>query len=67
MCSGPSSDPGHRPRGAELLDQLHGEGFRTREYLIFGDEWWLYVLNRIAEDPTRVITALADLREGPAA
>ncbi|WP_020014928.1 proline dehydrogenase family protein [Promicromonospora sukumoe] len=48
--------------GTELLDQLHGEGFATREYLIFGDEWWLYVLNRIAEDPTRVITALADLR-----
>ncbi|MFD7311981.1 proline dehydrogenase family protein [Promicromonospora sp. NPDC059942] len=49
--------------GTELLDRLHHEGFSTREYLIFGDNWWLYALNRIAEDPTRVITALADLRQ----
>ncbi|RIJ77025.1 proline dehydrogenase [Nakamurella silvestris] len=47
--------------GTELLDRLHTEGYRTREYVIFGGEWWLYVLNRIAEDPQRVITALADL------
>jgi len=47
--------------GTELLDRLRSEGHRTREYVIFGGEWWLYVLNRIAEDPQRVITALADL------
>jgi hypothetical protein len=33
----------------------------TREYVIFGGEWWLYVLNRIAEHPERALTALADL------
>jgi proline dehydrogenase len=44
-----------------LLDRLHGEGYRTREYVIFGGEWWLYVLNRIAEQPERVLTAIADM------
>ncbi len=53
--------------GTDLLDQLHHDGFRTREYVIFGDDWWLYVLNRIAEDPTRAIAALADLRSAPGA
>ncbi|MHC6222851.1 proline dehydrogenase family protein [Arthrobacter sp. MMS24-S77] len=47
--------------GTDLLDQLHKDGYRTREYVIFGGEWWLYVLNRIAEHPERVLTALADL------
>ena len=46
----------------ELLDSLHNQGYRTREYAIFGGEWWLYVLNRIAEQPERAITALADLQ-----
>jgi proline dehydrogenase len=48
--------------GTGLLDRLHAAGYRTREYVIFGGEWWLYVLNRIAESPERVLTALADLR-----
>ena len=48
--------------GTGLLDRLHGEGYRTREYVIFGGEWWLYVLNRIAEQPERVLTALADMK-----
>lgn len=47
--------------GTDLLDRLHHEGYRTREYVIFGGEWWLYVLNRIAEHPERALTALADL------
>jgi proline dehydrogenase len=46
--------------GTDTLDRLHAEGMRTREYLIFGTEWWLYVLNRIAEQPERVYTALVD-------
>ena len=44
-----------------LLAALLDEGYQTREYAIFGGEWWLYVLNRIAEQPERAITALADL------
>lgn len=47
--------------GTELLDRLAQEGLHTREYVIFGDDWWLYVLNRLAEDPARVVRALADL------
>ncbi|WP_336920824.1 proline dehydrogenase family protein [Aquipuribacter sp. SD81] len=47
--------------GTDLLDQLLAIGYHTREYVVFGPHWWLYVLNRIAEDPARVITALADL------
>jgi proline dehydrogenase len=46
----------------DLLDSLRNQGYRTREYAIFGGEWWLYVLNRIAEQPERAITALADLQ-----
>ena len=47
--------------GGGLLEQLRGEGYRTREYVIFGDQWWLYVLNRMAERPDRVLSALSDL------
>jgi len=47
--------------GTDLLDALQRDGYRTREYVIFGGEWWLYVLNRIAEQPERIVTALADL------
>ena len=47
--------------GGTLLDSLRDEGYATREYIVYGHEWWLYVLNRIAEHPERAITALADL------
>jgi len=39
-------------------------GYATDEYVIFGGEWWLYVLSRIAEQPHRVVTVLADLNQG---
>ncbi len=47
--------------GTDLLDRLRREHLTTREYIVYGPEWWLYVLNRIAEHPERAITALADL------
>jgi proline dehydrogenase len=47
--------------GTALLDDLRRRGFTTREYLVYGPEWWLYVLNRIAEHPERVIEAIADI------
>ncbi|MET4157686.1 proline dehydrogenase family protein [Agromyces sp. PvR057] len=47
--------------GDDLLDSLHAEGWATREYCIFGDGWWLYVLNRMAESPERVFRAITDL------
>jgi proline dehydrogenase len=40
---------------------LHARGFPTREYAVFGEEQFLYVLNRIAEEPIRVYQALVDL------
>jgi outer membrane murein-binding lipoprotein Lpp len=40
--------------GAEQLDALQARGFPTREYAVFGEEHFLYVLNRIAEEPIRV-------------
>ena len=46
--------------GTQLIDGLRADGLNTREYLIFGVEWWLYVLNRIAEDPQRLAAAVAD-------
>ena len=49
--------------GTALLDSLATEGYATREYVLFGPEWWLYVLNRMAEHPERVIHALADLNQ----
>ncbi|MCZ2404808.1 proline dehydrogenase family protein [Paenarthrobacter sp. Z7-10] len=42
----------------DKLDALRRDGLRTREYVVFGGEWWLYVLNRIAEKPERVYDAL---------
>lgn len=47
--------------GTDLLDSLQAEGYATREYIVYGPQWWLYVLNRIAEHPQRIILALADL------
>ena len=44
----------------ESLDGLRADGFATREYSIFGGEWWLYVPNRIAEDPERIHLAIQD-------
>lgn len=48
--------------GLDLLDRLHATGHNTREYVVYGPDWWLYVLNRLAEHPERVVQALADLR-----
>jgi proline dehydrogenase len=50
-----------RGLGTGLLDGLRQRGFATREYVVYGPEWWLYVLNRIAEHPERVVLALADI------
>ncbi|HEY5810092.1 MAG TPA: proline dehydrogenase family protein [Povalibacter sp.] len=47
--------------GTEQIDELQRRGFPTREYAIFGEDYFLYVLNRIAEEPTRVYQAIIDL------
>lgn len=47
--------------GGDGLDTLRRRGLQTREYAIFGAEYFLYVLNRIAEEPARLFQAVVDL------
>ncbi|MFZ6655680.1 proline dehydrogenase family protein [Undibacterium sp. TJN19] len=47
--------------GTDLLDTLQRRGFATREYAVFGEEYFLYVLNRIAEEPVRLYQAVIDV------
>lgn len=47
--------------GTEQIDALQQRGFQTREYAIFGQEYFLYVLNRIAEEPSRLFQAVVDV------
>ena len=43
------------------LDALRDAGFATRVYVVFGEEWFLYVCNRIAEEPDeRIALAIVD-------
>ena len=35
-------------------------GHPTREYVVFGAEWWLYVCNRLAEQPERLYQAIVE-------
>lgn len=46
--------------GSERLDEMRRRGYATREYIVFGREWFLYVCNRIADRPYRALTAIAD-------
>lgn len=47
--------------GTEQIDALQARGFPTREYAVFGQEHFLYVLNRIAEEPVRLYQAVIDV------
>ncbi len=47
--------------GTEQIDGLRRRGFPTREYAVFGQEYFLYVLNRIAEEPIRLYQAVIDV------
>jgi len=46
--------------GTEQIDGLRAQGLPTREYTVFGSEHFLYVLNRIAEEPVRLYQAVTD-------
>ncbi|MGW5266657.1 proline dehydrogenase family protein [Microbispora sp. NPDC004025] len=46
--------------GRDRLDAMAAKGHPTREYVVFGTEWWLYVCNRLAEDPRRLFQAIVD-------
>jgi proline dehydrogenase len=47
--------------GPEQSDHMRGLGYPTRQYVVYGNEWFLYVCHRIAEDPPRLYDALADI------
>ncbi len=47
--------------GTDRIDDLQKRGYYTREYAVFGEEYFLYVLNRIAEEPVRLYQAVVDL------
>jgi len=46
--------------GEQNIAHLRDAGFATREYAVFGKEYFLYVLNRISEEPVRVYQAVVD-------
>ncbi|MEU9789518.1 proline dehydrogenase family protein [Streptomyces sparsogenes] len=46
--------------GPDRVAAMREKGHPTREYVVYGTEWWLYVCNRIAEDPQRLFHAVAD-------
>lgn len=46
--------------GPDRIAAMAERGHPTREYAVFGTEWWLYVCNRLAEDPNRLFQALVD-------
>jgi proline dehydrogenase len=45
--------------GEDGLHALRREGFRTRQYLPYGTEWFLYLCNRLAEYPPDLFAAIA--------
>lgn len=47
--------------GGKQIDALQKQGRSTREYAVFGEEYFLYVLNRIAEEPVRLYQAVIDV------
>lgn len=44
----------------ERLDAMRGANYRTRVYLPYGQEWHLYLCNRLAEYPPNIYQAIAD-------
>jgi proline dehydrogenase len=44
-----------------LLRRLRDRGVPTRILAVYGENWWLHFLHRLAEHPRNVLVALADL------
>ncbi|MGL5908679.1 MAG: proline dehydrogenase family protein [Phycicoccus sp.] len=47
--------------GPEQAAEVSSRGIPTQVYVVYGTEWWLYVCNRLAEDPDRLLDAVVDL------
>jgi proline dehydrogenase len=52
--------------GPAQNDHMRALGHATRQYIVYGSEWFLYVCHRIAEHPPRLFDALADIVGEPA-
>lgn len=44
----------------DVLRHFKDAGYRTRVYLTYGTEWYLYLCHRLAEYPPNIYQALAD-------
>lgn len=44
----------------ERLERMRGLGYRTRVYLPYGLEWYLYLCHRLAEHPPNIYQAVSD-------
>jgi len=42
---------------------LRDEGYPTKLYFVYGQEWYLYLCNRLAEYPLNLFRALQDIVE----
>lgn len=47
--------------GNNQLNDLKKRGYPCRRYLVYGKEWYLYLCNRLAENPENVFQALVDI------
>lgn len=47
----------------DQLAQLKDEGYPTKLYFVYGQEWYLYLCNRLAEYPLNLFRALQDIVE----
>jgi proline dehydrogenase len=47
--------------GPEQSARMRDWGYQTRQYVVYGNEWFMYVCHRIAEHPPRLFDALADV------
>jgi proline dehydrogenase len=47
--------------GPAAAERTLALGYPTRQYVVYGQEWFLYVCHRIAEQPDRLYQALADV------
>lgn len=47
--------------GPEAAERTLALGYPTRQYVVYGQEWFLYVCHRIAEKPERLYQALTDV------
>jgi len=42
----------------DRLDHLNRQGFQTRVYVPYGDDWFLFLCHRVAEHPANLATAI---------